>query len=171
MKKILDLFLKLEDKLECKAYLAGSAALSLLGAYGATGPVDQIKDLDMVLSTPTDEDVKFLDMLQSLCPNSKFGSPGVGWEVKWQFSMDGIAVDIFVNEPGVFSVGSYLQYVHAGKPIMLNTLPNIIAAKKRLNRSKDWKQLNAISKWISDGLNWDNFVNLKRREVDSVKVD
>jgi hypothetical protein len=126
----------------------------------------------MIVVDPSERDKEILKNLQDLSPNMKFADKKFEylrenvWEVGYQITLGGVDVDVFVEtyQQNVGRATRGTVYKYHDREICLNPIPKIVAAKKRINRSKDWKLLFSIGKLFTDGFNLDDFTNYKRDE-------
>jgi hypothetical protein len=164
--KAIEIFTQIKDKLECKCYLTGSLALSLYGFYLE---LTNNTDLDIVIVDPTEGDKKLLQNLQDLSPISQYQNETCQylkhriWEVKYQFMLSNIKVDVFIDEKKLHINEDFIYkwqhcYDCSTINIPLNSIFNILNAKKRMNRRKDWSVIYKISQQIMNG--FENYIKL-----------
>lgn len=152
----LKIFQRLQDETECQLILTGSQALYYQSMIDY--PQKGLKDLDIIARNPTEKDLVLFKQLQALAPTyTQINSYVKGkWEVKFQFALDSVMVDIFIESDPDFAPNLFLKINEIKDPIPLNPFKRIIAAKKRLNRKKDWKLIHQIVKNLTEG--YDQFV-------------
>jgi len=127
-------------------YVTGSTAL----AYHGLIELSSAADLDIILVNPTDAAKELLSRLQNDAPaNTK---PSGKAEVNYIFMHDGTKIDIFVQSEKVDGLLS-----HNG--IDFSSIKHIVAAKKRINRVKDWIQLRKLSQVICKYEEFNTFLN------------
>lgn len=152
----LKIFQRLQDETECQLVLTGSQALYYQSVIEY--PQSGFKDLDIIARNPTEKDLELFEKLKALVPTYTQVSSYVksGWDVKYQFILDNVMVDIFIENDPDFCPNLFLKINEIKDPIPLNPFKRIIAAKKRLNRKKDWKLIHQIVKNLTEG--YDQFV-------------
>lgn len=111
--------------------ITGSYALSLMGLVEPS----KVGDLDLLLVNPTDETKNILERLQKESPAKTSPSGG---SVQFIFMHDKTKVDVFFDtkkiDSDLFCDG-----------VQVNIVSNIISAKRKANRMKDWVQLRRIA--------------------------
>ena len=120
----------LKAELGCDLIITGSLALHLHGLTFLDAP----KDLDLILVNPTEEEKAKLKLMNNLSPAKNY--PDFVPESAVRFQYRGIDVDVFYTEKRDFLM--YENY-----PISL--IPDIIAAKKKHNRKKDWQMFSKVA--------------------------
>lgn len=128
--------------------LGGSTALSLYGLI----PVSNSNDLDIILYNPSEYSLKVLGELQKLMPASTKPLSGYNARVNYIIKHYDLKIDFFIVKDRVNT-----QFEYDG--IFLNTIPNIIKAKKEANRPKDWLQLRNLSRFFYKEEDFINFAN------------
>lgn len=114
-------------------FVTGSTALAYHGLVG----FDSVSDLDIVLVNPSEGAKELLSRLQTANPaNTK---PGGKSEAKFIFMHEGVKIDIFAENE--VSIG-----LLSCEGIEFSSIRHIIAAKKRINRMKDFIQLRNLSR-------------------------
>lgn len=118
----------------CEQFLlTGSQALFCYGLVEE----EKVGDLDILLINPTGEALNILSRLQESSPART--KPSDGGEVSYIFQHGDVKVDIFISKEKIQNV---LQF----EGIDLNPIKNIVNAKKKANRAKDWFQLRKLSR-------------------------
>lgn len=158
----LKIFKQIKDKLECKCYLTGSLALHL---YGFNLELTNNTDLDIIIVNPTENDKKLFKNLQDLSPIPQYQNSTCQylknqiWEVEYQFILSGVKVDIFIDNCDLHINQEFIykwNYNCGNSSFLLVDIPlnpifNILNAKKRLNRRKDWSVIYRITQQIMKG--------------------
>jgi hypothetical protein len=127
-------------------YVTGSTALAYHGLIELSSAVD----LDIILVNPTEAAKELLSRLQNDAPATT--KPSAKAEVNYIFMHDGVKIDIFIQSEKVDGLLSH-------KGIDFSSIKHIIAAKKRINRLKDWVQLRKFSQIFCKQEEFNNFLN------------
>jgi hypothetical protein len=156
--------LELKKKLSCDFAITGSLAIRILGVS-----FENIKanDIDLILFHPTKEDIEFLTYLSDLAPNPNyFEINKYNWEVKHQFKLGDICFDIFYGElhQNIKYKINYPSLNLDGVTIYLNPFSEILKAKKRFNRKKDWNFIFKLIDELKSGFNILDIKEGKRNE-------
>ena len=137
MEKI-DLLKRLQYHLPAERFIiGGSNAMKL---HGISIPKEP-QDLDIILEFPRPEALERLEHLQNENPNPKFTGRA---SMVYSFYTEDVKVDVWIkNELSPYPLLSY-------EGILINSITDIVAAKKEFNRAKDWMQLMQWSTSIFD---------------------
>ena len=123
--------------------LGGSQALLLHGLQVPHTP----EDLDIIIYSPTGNQRKYLRSLSDLTVENEVGSAPDRRSFKFQATRNGIkyTLDILIDE-GIPTPKHLLQYHKAqhGIKVRVQSIMNIVAAKVRYGREKDYKHLQCL---------------------------
>lgn len=161
MKK-LEIAKRYEVLLKCEQLLiSGSTALHYYGLTDKEGG-----DLDLVLVNPTEEALSVLKSIQEGFPART--KPYPDGSVSFIFMHDGVKVDIFIRDkklPNPFDkVDIFISNEKLPNPfeingVKLDSIKNIIKAKRNMNRLKDWAQLRNIGRLFFKEEEYQKFLN------------
>lgn len=142
----LEIAKRYEVLLKCEQLLiSGSTALRHYGLTDKEGG-----DLDLVLVNPTEEALSVLKSIQEGFPART--KPYPDGSVSFIFMHDGVKVDIFIRDkklPNPFEING----------VKLDSIKNIIEAKRKMNRLKDWAQLRNIGRVFFKEEEYQKFLN------------
>jgi hypothetical protein len=128
--------------------LGGSTALAYYGLL----PEGKAKDLDIILVNPDENTLSLLEKLQEISPAKTKPLKGSNARVNYIIDHFGVKIDFFVLKDRIDTEFEY-------KGILLNTIPNIVKAKKEANRPKDWLQLRNLSRFFFKQEEFTNYSN------------
>ena len=127
-------------------YVTGSTAL----AYHGLVELNSATDLDIILVNPTEAAKELLSRLQTA--NPAHTKPGGKAEVNYIFKHEDVKVDIFVQAEKVDGLLSC-------DGIQFSSVKHIVAAKKRINRMKDFIQLRNLSRLFFKNEETETYLN------------
>lgn len=125
---------ELKQEFPCEQFIiTGSIALSL---HGLTPTQEKYDDFDIIMAGVSTSTIEKLDLLSRVHKSHKNPSKYETTDM-YRFNYKGTDVDVWL-EP---KRNNLLQY----KGIFVSGIKEIIDAKKRFNRSKDWLQINEMA--------------------------
>ena len=141
IEKLLEIFFKVKESLKGCIQIGITGSLALY-YNGLVDPI-KIKDLDIFVVGLSQDHIKFLQALEKVSPvkNRKSYFNGSSCEM-FRFTLDGIEVDVFV-EKNIRPV-LWTNHLELGS-FSISRVMDIVNAKRRHNRDKDFVQLMAIA--------------------------
>lgn len=127
--------------------ITGSFAMSLYGLLDK----NKVGDLDLILVNPTDEAKNILERLQKDQPAKT--KPNSGGNVSYIFMHEKTKIDVFIVSAPVLDNGLSFN------DCMVNPIDNIVKAKKKYNRMKDWIQLRNYSRRLFEPDEFQKFLD------------
>lgn len=135
-KEIKEALAQLSVLLKNQFTVTGSTALYLHGLIAS----EQVKDLDILVTSPADYIIELLQTLHRAAPSSTFRENG---PTLYSFIFLGAKVD-------VWSIPCENVQVYTEHGTGVASVEHIIQAKRQINRAKDWLDMKRIAKRIFD---------------------
>lgn len=173
----LEAVLQLKSMIKCPVILTGSNAAVLLGIVGVDnvkienndGKYTRESDIDIILVDPSLEDMSIVKGLAGMYPAFEHVDSYAKskWEVFAQYKFHGVRVDVFIQKyndtSGItgMSINTFPCVRYQGNYIYLNPLHNIIKARIRMGREKDYRSIMMI---VSRLVSWVLTLNNKKSD-------